>query len=154
MRIQTEHLTIRHFTEKDIEPFMEYRNNPGWMRFQGFKGLKRGAYEAQLLRAPEPEEGMQLAVALTDTDRLIGDVYLKKFGDSYWLGYTIHPGYAQQGYGLEAAQGVAKWTKESGASKILAGVLPGNTASVRLLEKLGFHYLGEEEGEWIYCMAL
>lgn len=154
MQIQTERLIIRHFAVKDIGPFTEYRNNPDWMRFQGFKGLDRDAYEAQLLRVPEPEEGMQLAVALAETDGLIGDIYLKKFGDVYWLGYTIHPGYARQGYAAEAARGVVGWAKESGAAKILAGVLPGNTASIRLLEKLGFHYLGEEEGERVYCLRL
>lgn len=97
---------------------------------------------------------MQLAIAGRDTDGLIGDIYLKRFGDVYWLGYTIHPKYARQGYAAEAARGVIEWARRGGAEKILAGVLPGNTASVRLLEKLDFRYMGEEEGERIYFLDL
>ena len=154
MQVQTERLTIRYFTAKDINPFMEYRNNPDWMRFQGFKDLEKEIYEAQLLQTPEPEKGMQLAVTLSETDGLIGDIYLKKDGAAFWIGYTIHPKYARQGYAAEAARGIIEWAKESGAEKILAGVLPGNTASVRLLENLGFRFRGEEEGEQVYCLKL
>lgn len=154
MQIKTERLTIRPFQASDIEPFMEYRNNEDWMRFQGFKGLTKEEYEAQLLTEPQPEKGMQLAVADTGSKRLIGDIYLKKFGAACWLGYTINPKYARRGFAAEAARGVIEWAVSGGAEKILAGVLPENMASVRLLEKLGFQYVGEDEGERIYCLVV
>lgn len=154
MQIQTDCLTIRPFTSEDIDSFMEYRNNEEWMRYQGFKGLDKKTYEERLLQPPEAESGMQLAIADTDTGGLIGDIYLKKFGTIYWLGYTIHPKHARRGYASEAARGIIEWARRGGAEKILAGVLPGNTASVRLLEKLDFRYMGEEEGEYIYFLDL
>lgn len=154
MQIKTERLTIRPFAAADIDGFMEYRNNEDWMRFQGFKGLKKEEYEARLLAEPQPEQGMQLAVADAGTNGLIGDIYLKKYGAAYWLGYTVHPKFAGQGYASEAARAVIQWAAKGGTEKILAGVLPENAASVKLLHKLGFQYIGEDDGEQVYCLEL
>ncbi|WP_281221011.1 hypothetical protein [Escherichia coli] len=33
---------------------------------------------------------------------LIGDIYLRQQCDVFWLGYTISPAYARQGYAIEA----------------------------------------------------
>ncbi|MDC8864855.1 hypothetical protein PRZ85_20925, partial [Escherichia coli] len=36
------------------------------------------------------------------TQVLIGDIYLRQQCDVFWLGYTISPAYARQGYAIEA----------------------------------------------------
>lgn len=55
---------------------------------------------------------------------MIGDIYLRQEGITYWLGYTINPLYARQGYAREAAGGIIKWIGMEGGSCIKAGVLP------------------------------
>lgn len=154
MNIQTERCVIRAFRPEDIDSFMAYRNDDQWMLYQGYKGKDRQTYERDLL---EPEvflsEGRQLAIAKLGTGQLIGDVYLKQAGDVYWIGYTIHPSYARQGYASEAVAALIKWVSQRGGAAIKAGVLPGNAASIALLEKLHFTYEGQSADELIYAFA-
>lgn len=155
MEIHSKRCIIRPFTDADIDAFMGYRNNEEWMRHQGFKGLSRQAYASALLGKHSFAQGMQLAVAGKDDGRLIGDVYLKEEDGRFWLGYTIAPQYARQGYAFEAASAVIGWLRGQGHSTVAAGVLPQNHPSVRLLEKLGFCYTATStDGELLYTLAL
>lgn len=155
IRIETERCKIRNFVEKDIEDFILYRNNESWMQYQGFKGLSREEYEIALLKDSSLEEGIQLAIVSKLNDRLIGDFYLNKCDNEYWIGYTINPLYARQGYAYEVAKGVIEWLKKQGVMKVCAGVLPENIASIMLLEKLGFVYSEtDDSGEQIYLLEL
>ena len=45
-----------------------------------------------------------------------------------------------QGLATEAAQRVAQHLLSNGVDKLIATVTVGNQASVRVLEKIGFHY--------------
>lgn len=98
---ETERCRIRPFEESDIEAFMSYRNNLDWMQFQGFKGKKYLEYKAALLKQPNFREGVQLAVVSGQTGELFGDLYLKLEKNTAWIGYTIAPQFARQGYAFE-----------------------------------------------------
>lgn len=148
--IQTPRCIIRNFMPADIASFMAYRNNLTWMRYQGFKGLSQTEYEAALFRDLDLEVGVQLAIIRQLDGQLLGDLYVQKEQDNYWIGYTIHPAHARQGYAQEAAATMIEWLSSQGSKVIKAGVMPENTASIKLLENLGFHYLETEAGEWIY----
>lgn len=153
-KIQTRRTTIRDFKLKDIDTFMEYRNDLEWMRYQGFKGMTRENYEKELLGNQSLDAGKQYAITDTVTGQLIGDVYLKREQEIYWIGYTVHPRFQQQGFGKEAVIGVIDWARKQGGTCIKAAVLPENTASIRLLESLNFSYLTEEAGELVYVYDL
>ena len=152
--IETKRCLIRLFEENDIDALMVYRNNEKWMKYQGFKGLSRDEYKEKLFENNTFVAGVQLAVIRKDDNCLIGDFYLKQSENSFWIGYTIAPLFARQGYAFEAATGVIDWIKEQGFSKIMAGGLPENTPSIRLLEKLSFHKIGIDEEEHIYLLKL
>jgi len=155
MWIETARCVIRPFTAEDIASFMAYRNNMAWMRFQGFKGLPREAYEAALLTAPDEVAGAQYALALRESDHLIGDLYLKRERGGCWIGYTVAPEYAGQGYAAEAVRAMLGWLAKSGIHKALAGVEPENAASIKLLERLGFVDTGmDAEKERLYALVL
>ncbi|RCA10481.1 GNAT family N-acetyltransferase [Enterococcus durans] len=154
MEIQTKRLNIRKFVSGDIDSFMDYRNNIDWMRYQGFKGKSKAFYETELLHDVSLEKGMQLAIIHTDTKQLVGDIYLRKENDTYWIGYTIHPQYSRNGYASEAVTGTINWVINQGGKVIKAGVLPENDASIRLLEKLDFTYETKIEDELIYTYNL
>ncbi len=147
MKIKTQRCTIRPFRAQDIEAFMRYRNDEAWMRYQGFKGLTREEYDKALLCEPSFENGAQLAIIETDSGRLIGDLYLKKEDTAYWVGYTVGPAFARQGYATEALSALIAWLRWQGGSAIKAGVLAENTASIRLLNKLGFKHIGTNDFE-------
>ena len=151
MRFQTEHCLIRPFEEADIAPFMTYRNNENWMRFQGFKGLSEQAYREALLPPPDPRAGCQLAIVQRQTNRLIGDLYLCQSDDETLIGYTIHPDYARQGYAAEAVSGLVSQLQTRSDIPIHALVEPENEPSLRLLAKLGFRREGTEpDGEIVF----
>lgn len=154
MKFQTQRCCVRNFEEKDLERFMAYRNNLEWMQYQGFKGLSKEEYAESLLGAANLESGQQFAIVDKASDLLIGDVYLQKAGSEYWLGYTIHPDFARQGLAKEVTLGVLAWLKVHGATKVKAGALPENQASIGLLKALGFAYFAEEAGEWLFVHKL
>lgn len=154
MEIRTVRCTIRDFTSDDISSFMEYRNNMEWMRHQGFKGLPKEVYESELLGSVSLTKGKQFAVVNTAMKTLVGDIYIRQEGEVYWLGYTVSPDYARRGYAAEAVAAVIKWIDGQGGSAVRAGVLPENQASIKLLEKVGFTYLGKEYDELIYGYVL
>ena len=154
MEFQTQRCRVRAFEEKDLERFMAYRNNLEWMQYQGFKGLSKEEYAESLLGTGNLESGQQFAIVDKASDLLIGDVYLQKAGSEYWLGYTIHPDFARQGLAKEVTLGVLAWLKAHGATKVKAGVLPENQASIGLLKTLGFTYFAEEAGEWLFVHKL
>jgi ribosomal-protein-alanine N-acetyltransferase len=63
--------------------------------------------------------------------------------------------YARQGYAEEAVRGLIGWIRGTDAYRIKAATVPENTASVRLLMKLGFHYEGTDtEGDSMYVLEI
>ncbi|MTI69297.1 MAG: GNAT family N-acetyltransferase [Firmicutes bacterium] len=143
---------VRPFVDDDLDDFLLYRNNLEWMKFQGFKGLSREEYQEILLKEPSLENGAQFAIISKAKQHLIGDVFIKKEDDTFWIGYTVNPSFKRQGYAYEIANSMIIWIKQQGEFKIKAGVETKNVPSIRLLEKLGFIKLNEENGELIYSL--
>lgn len=154
MNLQTTRCQIRHFIEDDIDTFTQYRNNLDWMRHQGFKDQTREVYAQVLLEPGSLEDGVQLAIVRRDNGRLVGDIYLQREGEGYWVGYTIAPEHARQGYAFEAVSAMIDHLRAEGAAWIKGGVMPENEPSIRLLEKLGFSYTGVHDGERIYRLEV
>lgn len=151
MKIETKRSIIREFRNEDIDGFIVYRNDMEWMKYQGFKGLSKEEYiQALLINRCTVDTGIQLAIIDKSTDDIIGDIYLKKENNDYWIGYTVCKSKAKQGYAYECVQAVMWWLEQQGAQRIMAAVLKGNLASIELLKKLQFSYIGEEDGENIF----
>jgi len=149
----TERCKIRRFKSEDMESFISYRNDMHWMQYQMFKGLTREEYERILLKDSLPEDGIQLAVAERHTDKLLGDVYIRRQIPSFWIGYTVHPAYAQQGFRCEVVAALVPVLLQChGCHEVLAGVVKENFRSKNLLEKIGFRlfYYDEENQEDVY----
>ena len=72
------------------------------------------------------------------------------------LAYELLPWAQGQGYATEAAAAVLDAAFATGRPRIWSTVRPGNTASLRVLEKLGFgrhHSTTDDRGEivWLVC---
>ncbi|WP_281863255.1 GNAT family N-acetyltransferase [Planomicrobium okeanokoites] len=149
---QSQRCCARPFAADDLDDFITYRNNEEWMKYQYFKGLSRGEYEEALLKEQSVESGAQFAIVRTDDQVLLGDVYIKKEDDTFWIGYTVSPAFKRQGYAYEIVQAMIQWIQRQGEFKIMAGAAPKNIASIQLLEKLGFAQVDEENGESIFLL--
>ena len=151
---ETRRCRIRPFEEGDIEAFMSYRNNPDWMRFQGFKDKKYLEYKAALLMQPNFSTGVQLAVVHRQTGELLGDLYLKLEKSVAWIGYTIAPQHARQGFAFEVVTQLLLELKQAGLTLVKASVEEQNLVSIALLKKLGFIQVEISDSERIFQYEL
>jgi ribosomal-protein-alanine N-acetyltransferase len=137
----TDRCVLRIFEEKDLDTFIEYRNNDEWMTYQGFKNLTKDEYRMALLSPLDLENGIQLAIADKMTDALIGDVYLSKEENTISIGYCVHPNYARRGYIIEVLKSLLiKLRSGYPDCEINAMTDKENVASINLLLKLNFVY--------------
>lgn len=146
--LETNRCILRCFEEKDLDSFMDYRNNEEWMKYQSFKNLSKDEYRKALLIPLDIENGVQLAIAEKRTDKLLGDIYLGKKESVISIGYTINPIYSRMGYISEILTGLLPRIKTCYPEcKIVATVEKDNTASKNLLLKMDFVY-SEWDEEW------
>lgn len=65
--------------------------------------------------------------------------------DEYEIGFHLRPEYWGQGYATEAAKAIINYAFSAlKAKKLFAGHNPNNTVSQKVLNKLGFYYVGDE----------
>jgi|GEM_PF-457571 len=148
--LETERLALRWLTRQDAAFIQELVNQPSWLANIGERNVH------------SPEDGVRY---ITDGPRMM----YAKFGFGLWCvvrkedgapigltgllqrDYLDHPdiGYAflerhqGQGYGSEAClAALAHARSEFGAKRVMAIVLPTNTGSIRILEKLGMRLQG------------
>lgn len=149
--LTTKRCRLRYFEEKDLLPFIEYRNNDLWMKYQEFKNLKIEAYRKVLLTPFDILRGSQLAISEILTDNLIGDIYVKKIDDFIYIGFTINPKCARKGYTSEVINAyIQKLIKEYPKCEIRAETDLDNLASNRFLKKQGFILIESNKTSNIY----
>lgn len=154
MDLKTKRLRITEITLEMIPSFMSYHNDMKWMMYQGLKGLTEQEYQGRLLNTTDWFEGKQLAVLENEQKKLIGDIYLKFNSlNSCTIGYTIHPDYARKGFTKEALLGLFDWLKDQDVKEIHAFVLKDNNPSIKLLERLSFILISEEDEEKEYKLT-
>lgn len=150
--ITTERLILRKHTLQDADPVFQLATDPAVLQF--IRGLPASREEAwhRLLRYAGHWSllgfGM-FAVVERATNRFIGEVGLADFqrglGDNFdgvpeaaWVFKESAHG---QGFALEAMTAALHWfDQQAMSSRSVCIIDPRNTASIRLAEKLGFHY--------------
>ncbi|WP_158104507.1 GNAT family N-acetyltransferase [Amycolatopsis kentuckyensis] len=159
--VVTERLIVRRFAAADVPAFAAYRSDPGVARYQSWEApvpeADAGRLVAEFAVAEEGAPGwFQYAVELRGGGGLIGDVGVcvdpnRMQAD---LGFTMAPAHQRRGYATEAARCVLDRLFESGIRRVSAECDARNTASARLLERLGFRPEGHRrrhtwlKGEW------
>jgi RimJ/RimL family protein N-acetyltransferase len=97
--------------------------------------------------------GMRLGIALRETDALIGNASLHRFVDTSRrceLGYALARAHWGYGYVSEALRALLDYGFTAlDLNRIEADIDPRNTASARVLEKLGFRKEGYMPERWI-----
>jgi RimJ/RimL family protein N-acetyltransferase len=87
-------------------------------------------------------ERADLVILDTATGQPAGEIglfYQEPFLAQAMIGYSMLPGWRGRGYPTRAAQLVALWAfAETGIIRLVAGTLPTNVGSQRVLEKAGF----------------
>jgi RimJ/RimL family protein N-acetyltransferase len=136
---------LRRLRGSDLRAFQAYRGDPVLGRYQGWSPMPDDAAQAFLAdmsSAPllQPGEWLQLGIADATGERLIGDIglCLAAAGDEVEVGFTLSR--PAQGRGIATAAvraALALVFAHSPAARATAITDARNTASIRLLERLG-----------------
>lgn len=144
--LETSRLVLREVSARDAPFMLRLLNDPAFVRFIGDRGV-RNRGDAQRYIAEGPLASYRrlgfgpYAVVLRGTGAPIGICGLLKrdFLDDVDLGFAFLAAFRSQGYAFESATAVLDDARTArGIRRVLAIVAPENSASIRLLRKLGF----------------
>lgn len=149
MLLITERLLLREFTANDWHAIFAYQSDPRYLRYSPWTQRQREdvvwlVQECIRWQHAQPRGKFQLAIVLQTPHLLIGTCGIRMataHAHVAELGYELHPDYWGQGYATEAARSLLTFGFEPlGLQRVWAHCVAENTASIRVLERLGMHY--------------
>ena len=149
--IQTARLSFREFTADDYDAVQAYAGDPEVTRYTAFgPNTPEQTKEFLQLAVGQSSEANRghytFALIHKQANRLIGSCGLtlsNANGPQYGFGYVLHRQWWRQGLASEATLALMKFGfGELRAHRLWAHVFVGNTASEKLLQKLGFRHEG------------
>lgn len=148
-------------TVDDADAFYRLNSHPDVMRYTGEPPLASAAAAREAIEQyrdwEDPGYG-RWACVLRGEGTMVGFCGLKRLPErgETDIGYRFHPDYWGRGLATEAARASLRYGFEVlGLETIVALVLPGNAASIRVLEKLAMVraddviYFGESVQRWV-----
>src|SRR5204862_4554654 len=137
---------LRAPVSRDAEALLRILGDPEVTRYHNMPTLtslaEASAALERLQQRYAARDTIRWAIELVEAGEMIGTVGLLRFDFEHRraeVGYEIARRWWGRGLATEAAAAVIKYGfSVLGLHRIEAGVLPGNDASVRVLEKLGF----------------
>jgi ribosomal-protein-alanine N-acetyltransferase len=159
MILTTERLVLRDFVESDWEAVLAYQSDPRYLRFYPWEERTEVGVRAfvQMFidqQHETPRSKFQLAITLRETGRLIGNCGLRRASPTAFqadMGYELAPEEWGNGYATEAARCMLDFGfGELGLHRIWATCLAENTASARVLERIGMRQEGRmRQDQWM-----
>jgi RimJ/RimL family protein N-acetyltransferase len=162
--LRTERLILRLFTSDDLDAVYDMQSRPEVARYLYWSPRdRRGAADSlrEKLKCSSIEvEGdiLNLAVTRSRGGPVIGDLMLHYVSAAHRqaeIGYVFHPDAQGEGLATEAARAVVDLAfRELGVHRVFGQIDARNTASARVLERLGMrreaHMVENEwvKGEW------
>ncbi len=146
--LETTRTFLRHLSVEDAESFYQLNLDPEVLQFTGDKAFVSIEEARVFLANYHPYEKYnvgRLAVINKANQEFIGWSGLKYSPDTdeYDIGFRFLKAYWHQGFATETAQKCIEYGFEVlGISKIVGRAMAANTASVKVLEKLGMTFKG------------
>ena len=149
--ISTLRLILNIITENDDDFMRTLVNTEGWLKFIGDRDVhsKQDAI-AYIQRIKNTPNLIYWVVRLKDNHVPIGIISFMKrsYLEHFDIGFAFLPEFQGCGYAYEAAEKVLSIASQKAEySPILATTIPDNTASIKLLNKLGLYFEKEIEVE-------
>jgi RimJ/RimL family protein N-acetyltransferase len=146
--LETERLVLQELCADDAGFILQLVNEPAWLQFIGDKGIKTVEAARDYIQKGPREMYARLGFGLWLVKLKEGNVSIGICGlikreslEDIDIGFAFLSTYWRRGYGFESASAtMAHGKKMFGLKRIVAVMAPGNHASDRLLEKLGFHF--------------
>ncbi len=158
MNIETERLLLREYNLNDVPFIFKLMNSEGWLKNIGDRNIKTHedaeAYmQKNYLSSYEKHGFGPYLVTLKEDGTPIGSsgLYKRDNLDFPDVGFAFLSEFANKGYAYESAQAVMNYAAEKLKLQTIVGItLPENSASIKLLKKLGLAEIGTykyEDGE-------
>lgn len=152
--LQTERLRLRRMRLSDAEAIFDYAKFPRVAAYTAWPHHHSLSDTQQFLRewtaGYARGEVRDWALVRKDDDGMVGTGGFTRFdpvSGTGEIGYAINPRFWRQGLATEAVQRIVTWGFVfEDLRRIVAHCMPGNTASIRVLEKNGFHLDGVLRG--------
>lgn len=145
--IETDRLVLRNVAAKDADIMHDYRNNEICAQYQ--RGQTRD--HAGIIELVEKRKNDVLsidapcfvAVALKETDEMVGEIVVMPNEGTLSLGYTFSYKHHRKGYAFEALSALTDLLHARYPQwDFICFTEKENTASMNLLKKLGFQDMG------------
>lgn len=147
MFLETERLRLRNVAAKDADIMYDYRNNEICARYQrgqtkDYEGIldlvERRKDDVMSVDAP-----FLVAVALKDTDEMVGEIVVMPNDGTISLGYTFSYKHHRKGYAFESLTALIDLLHERYPEwDFISFTEPENVPSMNLLKKLGYKDMG------------
>lgn len=152
--LNTQRLTLTKVEERDAIRFFDIMSRDKVTVYYGMDSLTYPEEAVEIIRSFDAiwsaSRGIRWAIRLKENKEFIGTIglnNLNKKAKKAEIGYELHPDYWHQYYTQEAIHVVLTYIfTELDLYRIGAVTFPENTASNRLLEKLGFTLEGRLRG--------
>lgn len=142
--LQTARLRLRPFSEQDLDLFVDFFQNEGFIRFSSGHFPRERVAELIDKIMGWDRDGLpsQFVVTIRESDTPIGycGFFHQEVDDQaeIEIGYRLHPDFWGKGYATEAARavrdhGFSEWKLD----RLISLIHPDNTASRRVAEKNG-----------------
>lgn len=155
--LTTERLTLRCFDQHDAAGLFAIFSDPGVVRYWSSPEWADVSFARKMIdeteAAYESGDGVRLAVILTATGELVGQVNLHHMFHSNRrceVGYALARAHWGKGYAVEAMQAALAYAfGPLNLNRIEADIDPRNDASEKVLRRLGFKEEGFMRERWI-----
>jgi RimJ/RimL family protein N-acetyltransferase len=149
----TQRISLRRLAPPDLAAFQAYRHDAELGRYQGWEPLSDEAAAQFILAMSQaalfaPGEWLQLGIAEWPGDALIGDIgiFIAQDAASAEIGFTLAAKAQGQGLASEAVrETIALLFECTGVQTIAATTDQRNTASIKLLERIGMQRVATVE---------
>lgn len=145
--METARLTIRRLRPSDAGFIRELLNDPEFIRYIGDRGVRTDADASSYISngpmASYARHGFGLYLVGRKSDGApagICGLLQRDYLPDVDLGFAFLPAFRSQGLAFEAATAILAEARSLGRARVLAITSPDNTASIRLLGKLGFRF--------------
>ena len=155
--ISTERLTLRWFTPADAEGLFAIFSDPAVVRYWSSAEWADISHAhtmiEETLAAYKAGDGVRLAVILTATGEMVGQINLHHMFHSNRrceVGYALAQAHWGKGYVTEALEAALDYAFGTlGLNRIEADIDPRNDASEKVLKRLAFREEGYMRERWI-----
>lgn len=146
--LKTERLLLRPYLSEDADAFYQYMSDGAVLRFEPYPPLDRAASDEELAKRISDPDFIAVCTPPDEAHpwgHLIGHIFFTPCAFAGWeIGWMLDRACWNRGYAAEAAAAVMNAAFRAGiAHRIVAMCNPENTASERLMQRLGMRKEGQ-----------